>query len=100
LTLFTKARFCSLPGMSFPGPGRRCSTKDEVADYLQVYAEHFDLPVRLGMAVDGLTHRGDGYELRCGRERLWTRSVVLATGAYQRSVVPAAARLLDPPASR
>ena len=48
LRLFTPARYDGLDGMPFPGPGDRMPTKDEMADYLEAYAAHFDLPVRSG----------------------------------------------------
>jgi hypothetical protein len=38
-------------------------TKDEMADYLEAYASHFDLPVQSGVRVDRLTrerHLVDG----------------------------------------
>ena len=53
LRLFTPARFNGLDGMPFPGPAHSFSTKDEVADYLETYADRFGLPVRTGVRVDG-----------------------------------------------
>jgi putative flavoprotein involved in K+ transport len=41
LQLFTPAYLNALPGMEFPGPQTRCSTKDEMADYLEAYAARF-----------------------------------------------------------
>ena len=46
LVLFTPRRFSSLPGLAFPSGQTRCPTRREMADYLQAYAERFDLPVR------------------------------------------------------
>src|SRR4051795_8347765 len=54
LTLFTSARYDSLPGLAFPGDPDRYPTKDEVADYLTDYAGRFDLPVELDSAVRAL----------------------------------------------
>src|SRR4051812_46881834 len=48
LRLFTPARYSGLPGMPFPAPPRHLADKDEMADYLERYAERFDLPIRLG----------------------------------------------------
>jgi putative flavoprotein involved in K+ transport len=45
LHLFSPARYDALPGMPFPGPPDRFPTKDEMADYLEAYAAHDDLPV-------------------------------------------------------
>ena len=91
LVLFTEARFAGLPGMPFPGPPRAHPTKDQVADYLADYAERFRLPVRAGVRVDRVLRHRVAYEVRFGPDRLLARAVVLATGAYQRPVVPALA---------
>src|SRR3954451_21147754 len=55
LRLFTPAAYSGLPGMPFPAPPAHFPDKDEVADYLERYAERFDLPVRLGTCVDSLS---------------------------------------------
>src|SRR5689334_18369269 len=52
LRLFTPAFHSGLPGMPFPAAGASFPTKDEVADYLDLYARTFALPVRLGRHVD------------------------------------------------
>lgn len=59
LRLFTPARIGGLPGMPFPG----LPSKDEMAEYLERYAKHFKLPVRVGTRVDSLSHEGDRYLL-------------------------------------
>ncbi len=41
LRLFTPARYDGLPGMPFPAPGGYYPTKDEMADYLEAYADRF-----------------------------------------------------------
>ena len=45
LRLFTPARYVGLPGWPFPAKGSVKPTKDEMADYLESYAERFALPV-------------------------------------------------------
>src|SRR3954470_24169435 len=54
LRVFTPAKFDGLDGFPFPAEKWSFPTKDEMADYLQSYAARFDLPVRSGMAADGL----------------------------------------------
>jgi putative flavoprotein involved in K+ transport len=61
LRVFTPARLNGLPGMPFPAPSSSFPTKDEVADYLAAYAARFDLPVRTGVRVDGLSRVGDRF---------------------------------------
>lgn len=46
LRLFTPAGLSDLPGMPFPAADGYFPTKDEFADYLEAYAEEFDLPVQ------------------------------------------------------
>ena len=55
LRLFTQARYSGLPGAPFPAPRWSYPTKDDVADYLEAYADRFELPVRTG--VRGALHR-------------------------------------------
>jgi putative flavoprotein involved in K+ transport len=96
LRLFTPARYSSLPGMPFPALPMHLADKDEVADYLERYAERFDLPVRLGTSVESLRWDGERYVLRAGGSTYEADSVVVATGAFQRSRIPALAERLSP----
>jgi putative flavoprotein involved in K+ transport len=96
LRLFTPAAYSGLPGMGFPAPAWHYPTKDEVADYLETYAARFQLPVRPGVAVDGLTRRGEQYLVTAGERRFEADNVVVASGAYHTPRVPAFAAELDP----
>lgn len=53
--LFTPARFAGLPGFPFHGAEGSYLATDQISEYLERYAEQFDLPVRLGIDVLGLT---------------------------------------------
>ncbi len=96
LRLFTQARYDGLPGWSFPAPAWSYPTKDEVADYLEAYASRFDLPVRTGVSVDGLSRKGDRYVVTSGDRRLEADHIVVASGAYHTPRVPAFASEIDP----
>ena len=96
LRLFTPALFDSLPGMPFPAPAWSFPTKDEMGDYLERYAEHFDLPVRSGISVQGLTRAGDRFLVSAGDLRLEASNVIVATGAHRIPKVPLFAAELDP----
>jgi putative flavoprotein involved in K+ transport len=96
LRLFTPARLSSLPGMSLPMASWSFATKDELADYLEDYAERFELPVRTGVSVDGLRRVGGDFEISAGDLRFEAENVVVATGAHQIAKVPAFAAELDP----
>lgn len=95
LRLFTPGRYDGLPGMPFPGSPSSYPTKDETAAYLEAYAREFELPVRTGVKVDGLSRAGDRFEVRCGESTLIAENVVVATGAFDTPRVPAFARELD-----
>ncbi|MGZ4137615.1 MAG: flavin-containing monooxygenase [Actinomycetota bacterium] len=97
LRLFTPARAAALPGMRLPVPGDRYVTKDEMADYLEAYAERFALPVRLGAQVARVSKTDDGFEVETTDGRVFEAdNVVIATGAHGRPRVPAFASELDP----
>ncbi len=95
LRLFTPARFSGLPGLSFPGKSE-FPTKDEMADYLEAYAERFHLPVRTGVRVDRLSKRGDDFIINAGDRKFAAENVVVAMANYQVPKVPEFARNLDP----
>jgi putative flavoprotein involved in K+ transport len=67
-----------------------------VADYLEAYAAHFDLPLRTGVRVDGISRNGNGYVLVSGERRFEADNVVVASGAYHGLSTPAFAAELDP----
>ena len=60
LTLFTPRRFSGLPGLAFPGDPDGYPSRDEVIDYLEHYAQTFELPVELNSAVRRLAPAGQG----------------------------------------
>jgi putative flavoprotein involved in K+ transport len=95
LQLFTPTYLSTLPGLEFPGPRRRCPTKDEMADYLEAYADRFDLPVRRGLQVDAVTKNADRFVVTANDHRFEAANVVLASGGYQATYVPDFADALD-----
>jgi putative flavoprotein involved in K+ transport len=95
LRLFTPARYDGLDGMPFPAHPESFPTKDEMADYLERYATHFQLPVTNGVRVDRLWREGDRYIVRAGALELEASHIVVAMASYQRRKVPAFARELS-----
>src|SRR5687768_17334787 len=63
LRLFTPARYSGLPGMRFPAEPYHLPDKHEVADYLEHYADTFDLPVRHGARVGAVERAGEPYRV-------------------------------------
>lgn len=97
LVLFTPRAYSALPGLSVPGDPEGYPTKDEIADYLERYAQQFDLPVVTDTGIRSLTRVSGGFRARTDAgEIMDARSVVLATGAFQLPAVPSVARDLSP----
>jgi len=81
--------------MLFPGSPSSYPTKDETADYLEMYAREFELPVRTGVKVDRLSKVRDRFEVMCGEQTLFAANIVVATGAYHKPRIPPFTRELD-----
>lgn len=96
LRLFTPAAYSGLPGMCFPASPSHLPDKDEVADYLERYAERFDLPIRQRSRVESLSWDGERYVLRAGCATYQANNVVVATGPFQRPRVPELSSMLSP----
>lgn len=96
LRLFTPGRYSGLPGMPFPGSPSAYPNRDRVADFLEAYANRFQLPARSGVKVERLARAGTQFELMAGERRFVADNVVVATGAYHDARIPACASDLDP----
>jgi putative flavoprotein involved in K+ transport len=96
LRLYSPAWADGLPGFPFPASRWSYPTKDLMADYLEEYAKRFELPIRTGTAVDDVSRDDDGYVVTAGALRLRAEHVVVASGTFQRPVVPDFAGELDP----
>ncbi len=84
LTLFSPARYSSLPAMAFPGADRdRYPHRDEVVAYFTAYAGRLDAEIRTGCRVTAVRRTGDGFavELEDGGQ-LSARAVVAASGTF------------------
>jgi putative flavoprotein involved in K+ transport len=96
LRLFTPAKYDGLPGWRFPAGSNTFPTKDEMADYLESYAERFGIPVRTGISVKRLSREGDRFVVSADGRRFEADRVVVATGAHCLPKVPPFAHELDP----
>jgi putative flavoprotein involved in K+ transport len=79
-----------LPGRAYEGDDPDgYLARDEVVSFLERYAEGFDAPVREGIDVESLEPGPDGgFTIRTSAGEIRAGSVVVATGAYQRSHRP------------
>ncbi|GHG12498.1 hypothetical protein GCM10017667_52430 [Streptomyces filamentosus] len=91
LTLFSPARYSSLPGMPFPGADRdRYPHRDEVVAYLTAYADRLDAEIRTNCRVTAVRRAGEAFEVELeGGGRLSGRAVVAASGTFGRPHRPA-----------
>jgi len=97
LRLFTPAKFSRLPGMKIPGADPwSFVTKDEMAKYLEQYAERFGLRGRTGVSVDRVTRVNGHFVVSAGDERFVAENVIVATGAHRIPKRPDFAPELDP----
>ena len=98
LRLYTPAKYDGLPGLAFPADPWHFPGKDEVGDYLERYALHFDLPVRTNTRVERLEPRPDGgYVAFLADATIHCDNVVVATGSFGRTPnVPSFASELAP----
>ena len=94
LKLFTAAQYDNLPGMSFPAAHDSYPGKDDVADFLQAYANKFELPVALNTKVTSLRHN-ELYEIETDQGQTKAHNVVIATGPFQSPLIPPMAEDLD-----
>jgi putative flavoprotein involved in K+ transport len=96
LRLFTPAVFSRLPGLPLDMPRWSFPTKDELADYLESYAAHFELTVRTGLEVGRLTKADGRFVVSAGDESFEAENVIVATGAHNIPKTPVFAAELDP----
>ena len=96
LRLFSPAWADGLDGMPFPASRYYFPTKDEMGDYLEAYANRFELPVKTSTRVDSLKKNGKGFVISSGDRRFTADNVVVAMATFQRPKVPAFASGLDP----
>ncbi|MEU0338608.1 NAD(P)-binding domain-containing protein [Streptomyces bobili] len=89
LTLFSPARYSSLPGMRFPGDGDRYPTRDEVVDYLRAYAHRLTADIHTSTTVSSVIRQGGAWSVRAEDNREFTaRAVIAATGDYGTPYIP------------
>jgi putative flavoprotein involved in K+ transport len=98
LRLYSPAKYDGLPGLPFPARSWSFPGKDQVADYLESYARHHELPLRLGTRVEAIDAQdGGGYRVTSSTGTFTCANVVVATGTFGRTPsIPDFADELDP----
>ena len=64
------------------------ATSAEILDYLNAYAAKVKPPIRCGVQVSALHRDGSAFLADTPEENIAARNVVVATGPYQRPIVP------------
>jgi putative flavoprotein involved in K+ transport len=95
LRLFTPAMYDSLVGMPFPAPARSFPTKEAMADYLELDARHFELPVRTGVRVTRVSRHAGAFLVETDHGSILAEQVVVAMANYQTRRLPSFAGDLD-----
>ena len=99
LLLYSLAGYDALPGLPFPLPKSAFPTGRQMADYLESYVGHLELPVDTGVRIERLETpgtEGEPFVAIAGDRRYEAGQVIVATGTFQRPHVPAFAAELDP----
>lgn len=96
LTLFTPREFSMLPGTPLRGAASGYASAAEFADYLQSYAQQYQLPIRTNEPVVRLARSEKGFvvDLRSGQQ-ITTSAAIIATGGFQLPILPAMASQLS-----
>ena len=95
LKLFTPAKFDGLDGHPFPAGKDVFPSKDQMANYLEGYAEHFGLPVHLGTQVLRLHRASGAFRLETTAGVFEAEQVIIAAAGYRQPRVPDMAGDLD-----
>jgi len=83
LRVFSPAGYSSMPGMPFPGAPDRYPGRDEVADYLERYAEDLDVDIQTNTRVETIQQNGKRFLVHTeDGQRLPASGIVAASGSF------------------
>jgi cation diffusion facilitator CzcD-associated flavoprotein CzcO len=94
LHLHTVRKFSGLADFPIPARYPKYLSKENYAEYLQTYAEHFGLDIELGCTVQRVrldpenTPGSPAFLVETERETWRTPSVVIASGMYRQALIP------------
>jgi putative flavoprotein involved in K+ transport len=89
LRLNTTRWWSALPGLPIPKSFGTWVSAADYARYLERYAAHHRLDVRLGVAVERILRRGGSWAVKTGDGEIAARNVVVATGYDRVPFIPA-----------
>ena len=105
LLLFASRRYSHLPGLTLEGDPTGYPNKDELADYLERYAQHFELPMALGAEVVSVQKSDQGfvtqYKSNDGSEvTVASHAVICASGGFEVPNIMPCAKKISPSVSQ
>lgn len=87
LTLFTPRSYSCLPGLLLTGDEKKYPTKDEISEYLSLYANTFSLPIQLNTMVFNLV-KHEYFILNTNHGEFQSKTIIVATGPFQEPSIP------------
>lgn len=89
LRLFSSREVSALPGLPHAGDPSGYPARNEMADYLECYAEHLDVPVVTADGIARLTTASSSFLARTDAgATVEAGAVIIATGGFQHPRVP------------
>lgn len=89
LRLFTPVYYNKLPGMRFPSNNPDyLPDKNETGDFLNTYAQKFELPIHLDTEVIKIEGDAHSFVIKTRTNSYTSRNVIVATGAFHNPYVP------------
>lgn len=96
LTLFTPRAMSALPGLSLQGDPQGYASRDEFADYLETYADHFGFPLEMNMGIKRLERVNSHFRATSfNGQELEADVIILANGGFQTPIVPSISKNLS-----
>lgn len=95
LELFTPRPYAQLPGLDLPEAVSYYPDSIDIADYLERYREHFDLPVRGNFRVRQVSLLDGAFTVSSAEDSLTAAAVVIAAGPFDTPRVPPCADKLS-----
>src|SRR5699024_1108655 len=98
LVLFTPRAYSALLGLDLKGDPQDFPTKDEISQYLKVYAESFNLPIKYKTNVTDVQRKNNIYYISTeSTENMEYKAenIIIATGPFQKPKIPDLANKLS-----
>lgn len=89
LTLFSPAKYSSLPGLRFPGDPNHYPIKAEVISYFKDYVQFHNLDILTGEKVTDVRKNGKGFVIFTAKgSTFYSKTIIAATGSFSSPNIP------------